>query len=57
MEKWQALLAAAIRGVTGKAEERAVESLFTTGGIEGAGGESGLDDWEVICWLAILPPA
>jgi hypothetical protein len=57
MELWQALLATAIRGVTGKAEERAVESLFTTGGIEGAGGESGLDDWEVICWLAILPPA
>ena len=57
MEKWQALLSAAIRGVTGKAEERAVESLFTTGGIEGAGGESGLEDWEVICWLAILPPA
>jgi hypothetical protein len=57
METWQALLAAAIRGVTGKAEERAVESLFTTGGIEGSGGESGLDDWEVVCWLAILPPA
>jgi hypothetical protein len=57
MEAWQALLAAAIRGVTGKAEERAVESLFTTGGIEGPGGESGLDDWEVVCWLAILPPA
>ncbi|WP_170318386.1 C-terminal helicase domain-containing protein [Sphingomonas sp. PAMC 26621] len=56
METWQALLAAAIRGVTGKAEERAVESLFTSGGIEGAGGESGLDDWEVVCWLAILPP-
>ena len=57
METWQALLAAAIRGVTGKAEERAVESLFTTGGIEGSGGESGLDDWEVVCWLAILGPA
>jgi len=57
METWQGLLAAAIRGVTGKAEERAVESLFTTGGIEGSGGESGLDDWEVVCWLAILPPA
>jgi len=56
MDKYQSLLAAAIRGVTGKAEERAVESLFTTGGVEGAGGESGLDDWEVITWLAILPP-
>lgn len=57
MEAWQSLLAAAIRGVTGKSEERAVESLFTSGGIEGAGGESGLGDWEVVCWLAILPPA
>ncbi|MBY6014704.1 helicase [Qipengyuania gaetbuli] len=57
MEKYQRLLAAAIRGVTGKAEERAVESLFTTGGVEGAGGDSGLDDWEVITWLAVLPPA
>ncbi len=56
MDKYQSLLAAAIRGVTGKAEERAVECLFTTGGVEGAGGESGLDDWEVITWLAILPP-
>lgn len=56
MDKYQSLLAAAIRGVTGKAEERAVESLFTTGGVEGAGGESGLDDWEVMTWLAILPP-
>ena len=57
METWQTLLAAAIRGVTGKAEERAVESLFTTGGIEGSGGESGLEDWEVVCWLAVLRPA
>jgi hypothetical protein len=56
MDTWQALLATAIRGVTGKAGERAVESLFTTGGIEGSGGESGLDDWEVVCWLAVLPP-
>lgn len=56
MEDYQRLLAAAIRGVTGKAEERAVESLFTTGGIEGAGGDSGLDDWEVVTWLAVLPP-
>ena len=57
METYQRLLAGAIRGVTGKAEERAVESLFTTGGIEGAGGDSGLDDWEVVTWLAVLPPA
>ncbi|MET3710767.1 hypothetical protein ABIC65_001469 [Sphingomonas trueperi] len=56
MARWQSLLAAAIRGVTGKAEERAVESLFTSGGIEGAGGESGLDDWEVVCWLPVLGP-
>jgi hypothetical protein len=57
METWQTLLATAIRAITGKAEERAVESLFTTGGIDGPSGESGLGDWEVVCWLAILPPA
>lgn len=57
MERYQRLLAAAVRGVTGKAEERAVESLFTTGGVEGAGGDSGLGDWEVVTWLAVLPPA
>lgn len=57
MERYRRLLAAALRSVTGKAEERAVESLFTTGGVEGAGGDSGLNDWEVITWLAVLPPA
>lgn len=56
MDTWQRLLAVAVRAVTGKAEERAVESLFTTGGIQGAGGDTGLDDWEVVSWLAILPP-
>jgi superfamily II DNA or RNA helicase len=55
MDEWQRLLAAAIRTVTGKADERAVESLFTSGGTRGAGGNPGLDDWEVVSWLAILP--
>jgi hypothetical protein len=54
MEAWQRLLSAAIRIITGRAEERAVESLFTPGGTSGAGGDPGLDDWEVVAWLPVL---
>lgn len=55
MGNWQRLLSAAIKAVTGKADERAVESLFTPGGTSGVGGDPGLDDWEVVTWLAVLP--
>jgi hypothetical protein len=55
MDQWQKLLSAAIRSITGRAEERVVDSLFTAGGTLGAGGNPGLDDWEVVSWLAILP--
>ena len=55
MGEWQRLLAAAVRGVTGRATERAVESLFSTGAPDGVGGAAGLDDWEVVSWLAVLP--
>ncbi len=54
MERWQALLEAAIAGVTGTAQERAVDSLFTTGAPQGMSGASGLDDWEVVAWFPIL---
>ena len=54
MERWQALLEAAIVGITGTAQERAVDSLFTTGAPQGMSGASGLDDWEVIAWFPIL---
>jgi hypothetical protein len=57
MESWQALLEAAIVGVTGTAQERAVDSLFTTGAPQGMAGASGLDDWEVVAWFPVLPTA
>lgn len=55
MQKWQALLEAALAGVTGTAQERAIDSLFTTGAPQGMSGASGLDDWEVVAWFPILP--
>lgn len=56
MGRWQGLLAAAIRAVTGKAEERAVASLFNPAGTNATGTDPGIDEWEVAAWLAILPP-
>jgi superfamily II DNA or RNA helicase len=55
MDAWVRLLQVAIDTITGRAEERAAESLFSTSGAAGAGGASGLDDWEVVSWLAIIP--
>ncbi len=55
MERWCALLEAAIAAVSGKGEERAVDSLFSAGPVVDAGGGGGLDDWEVVAWIAILP--
>jgi hypothetical protein len=55
MERWQASLAAAVVAITGKAEERAVESLFSSGTVTNPGGSGGLDDWEVVGWYAVLP--
>ena len=55
MGVFQTALSAAIAAVTGKAEERAVESLFSTGEIVDASGFAGMDDWEVVGWVAILP--
>jgi hypothetical protein len=56
MESWQALLEAGIAGITGTAQTRNVDSLFTTGAPQGMSGASGLDDWEVIAWFPVLPP-
>lgn len=56
MGRWQGLLADAIRAVTGKAEERAITSLFSPGGTKGASANPGMDDWEVTAWLPILSP-
>jgi hypothetical protein len=56
MERWQALLEAGISGITGTAQTRNVDSLFTTGAPQGMSGASGLDDWEVIAWFPVLGP-
>lgn len=56
MAHYQELLGHAIREVLGKKEERAVESLFETGGTHALEGEvSGSGDFEVVAWLIILP--
>jgi hypothetical protein len=55
MGVWRDRLASAIAAVTGKAEERAVMSLFGSGPVADAAQVAGLDDWEVVAWFAILP--
>ena len=56
MRHAQRLLAAAVSSVVGKTEERAVASLFTSGGTHALAGEfAGMDDFEVAAFLVILP--
>ena len=58
MRHAQRLLAAAVGSVVGKTEERAVASLFTPGGTYALAGEfAGIDDFEVVVFLVILPEA
>jgi len=58
MHAAQRLLAAAVASVVGKNEERAVASLFSPGGTHAIKGEfAGINDFEVIAWLAVLPGA
>jgi hypothetical protein len=58
MRHAQRLLAAAVASVAGKSEERAVASLFTPGGTHALAGEfAGMDDFEVVAYLVILPAA
>jgi hypothetical protein len=55
MRVGQRLLAAAVASVVGKDRERAVASLFTPGGTHAMKGEfAGINDFEVIAWLAVL---
>lgn len=50
------LLSAAIASVVGKSEERAIASLFSTGGTHAMQGEfAGINDFEVIAFLIVLP--
>ncbi|MDP0995537.1 hypothetical protein, partial [Klebsiella pneumoniae] len=56
MHHAQKLLSAAIASVVGKSEERAVASLFVPGGTHAQKGEfAGASDFEVLCWLVVLP--
>jgi SNF2 family DNA or RNA helicase len=56
MRHAQKLLAAAIASVAGKAEERAVASLFSPGGTHAMKGEfAGANDFEVLAFMVILP--
>ncbi len=55
MSHYQGLLAKAVAAVTGKAEERGVESLFKRGGTVLTNDSfRGIDDFEVIAYLIIL---
>ncbi|MCM8612809.1 helicase-related protein [Accumulibacter sp.] len=58
MRAAQRLLAAAVASVVGKGEERSVASLFIPGGTHAMPGEfAGINDFEVIAWLAVLSEA
>nr|MBC8433248.1 DEAD/DEAH box helicase family protein [Candidatus Desulfatibia vada] len=55
MSKYQALLAKAVAAITGKAEEKGVESLFQRGGtVLSRESFQGIDDFEVVSYLIIL---
>ncbi|MBF0611170.1 MAG: helicase [Magnetococcales bacterium] len=56
MTSVQKLLAKAVAAISGKKEERAMASLFTPGGTHAMKGEfAGMDDFEVVAYLVILP--
>lgn len=58
MRHAQRLLAAAVASVVGKSEERAIASLFKPGGTHALAGEyAGIDDFEVVAYLVVLPEA
>lgn len=52
----QDLLAKAVASIVGKKEERAVASLFSSGGTHAMKGEfAGINDFEVVAFLVVLP--
>ncbi|WP_236575266.1 DEAD/DEAH box helicase [Sphingobium sp. S6] len=58
MESYQSLLARAVASIAGKSEERAIASLFSPGGTHALKGEfAGINDFEVVAFVVILPPA
>jgi len=55
MGSYQALLAKAVAAITGKAEEKGVESLFQRGGtVLSKDSFKGIDDFEVITYFVIV---
>lgn len=55
MSKYQVLLAKAVAAITGKTEEKGVESLFQRGGtVLSKESFQGIDDFEVVSYLIIL---
>ncbi|MCX6644987.1 MAG: helicase, partial [bacterium] len=55
MSKYQSLLAKAVAALTGKAEEKGVESLFHPGGtVISKDSFQGIDDFEVVSYLIIV---
>lgn len=57
MEPYRKLLARAVGTLVGKREERAVASLFQTGGTHAMKGEfSGINDFEVVAFLVVIAP-
>ena len=55
MESVQHLLGKAVQAITGKAEERGVESLFERGGTAiSKDSYKGLDDFEVVAYMVVL---
>jgi hypothetical protein len=58
MRQAQKQLATAVSSVVGKSEERAVASLFSTGGTHAMKGEfAGSNDFEVVAFLVVLAEA
>ncbi|XVJ60002.1 MAG: DEAD/DEAH box helicase family protein [Tepidisphaera sp.] len=58
MTHYQGLLAKGVAALTGKAEEKGVESLFQRGGtVISKEAFQGIDDFEVVAYLAIMPDA
>jgi len=55
MTKYQALLAKAVSAISGKAEEKGVESLFQRGGtVLSKDSFQGINDFEVIAYLVVI---
>lgn len=56
MAHYQGLLARAVAAITGKAEEKGVESLFHRGGtVISKDSFKGIEDFEVVAYLVIVP--